>query len=325
MERVFIIGIGRSGSTLLSQCLGNHPDLLETPEVPLFSFFYTWRNNHQWNKIWMKEVKEYMRRIQAKHTGHPWIFRTDELLIISESISYYEAMNQLSLLFQKKNAHATAQPLKIQWVVDKNPVHTFFVSAYLKRFPKAKAIFLVRDPRDNLASRMQSENLRNGRKNDWQIDILRWKRYQLMGEKLLQKHPEQIQLLRYEDLVNYPEEELRSLFSFLGVSTDKDFLIKGAHANESHSNGRLFKKYEDLMKPINTVSVGKWKRVLTKIQADTLEKTCANEMRLFGYSPSLNLPQGRLTLKSTLIEWWYWKKEMLIYRLPPGIKINRIG
>ena len=323
MNRLFIIGIGRSGSTLLSKTLGSHPDCLDNPEIPLFSFFYKVLRNNRFNSERNHLVVRFINAMKRRHPGHPWQIQPEEIAQIPRELDYFSYMNQLSTLFTSDDtSEKNAQGPK--WIIDKNPVNTLHAHHFLKEYPQTKAIFLVRDPRANVASRIQSVNSVHGRNNHWILNAIRWKRYNRRFHHLMRNYSSQIYLLRYEQFVTHPQQTIDELCAFLGLSPMKIDEVATLNSNGyNKANARLNKKYVDLNQPISPRAVEQWREVLDLRQQETIEFICRNEMHKFGYECETNAT-AYIPLTLQIIAFWYDLKEKLLFHLPLSLKLKRL-
>lgn len=323
MNRLFIIGIGRSGSTLLSKTLGSHPDCLDNPEIPIFSFFFNALQNQRSNAKTNRLVIRFINAMKRRHQGHPWLIQTEEVAKISSGLDYFDYMNELATLFSTEFSSKNTQN-RPEWIIDKNPVNTLHVHHFLKKYPQTKAILLVRDPRANVASRINSQNLIHGRTNHWMLNALRWRSYTRYYYSLMKQFPDQIHLLRYEDFVLNPQQHMDGLCDLLKIHP-----IKLESPNPIPSvkvdlnTARLVKKYSDLNAPINPHAINRWKEVLDLQTIEAIEGICKSEMDFFSYSRESDV-QTSIPMKFRFLVRWYELKEKLIFSLPLSLKLNRL-
>ncbi len=233
---IFILGVGRSGTTILGMLMSMHRDVgfLNEPKA-----------------IW--------------HTIHP---REDV------GGSYYkgEACYRLDSEDVTPEIRKTAHKLYGGYlaevsstrVVDKYPELSFRVPFVLEIFPDAKFIFLIRDGRETSRSirRWSSVNGQSkiGVTHDWwgvdnqkwrllvdkiiapnpyfaevladircfdnQVDMaaVEWIATMQEGIELMRKYPESIHGLKYENLIDDPDSALKEVMSFCGLSNDKKVL-----------------------------------------------------------------------------------------------------
>jgi hypothetical protein len=261
--------------------------------------------------------------MKRRHTGHPWQIQTEEIAQIPSEFDYFSYMNQLSTLFKSDDtSEKNAQGPK--WIIDKNPVNTLHAHHFLKEYPQTKAIFLVRDPRANVASRIQSVNSVHGRNNHWILNAIRWKRYNRRFHHLMRNYSSQIYLLRYEQFVMHPQQTFDELCAFLGLSPmkfDEVATLKSNGYNET--NARLNKKYVDLNQPINSRAIEQWREVLTHRQQETIESICRYEMHNLGYVSETH-SSAYIPLTLQIIAYWYELKEKIVFFLPLSLKLKRL-
>jgi hypothetical protein len=101
--------------------------------------------------------------------------------------------------------------------------------------------------------------------------------------RFVSDHPDDCLMLKYEDLVHHPAEELRCVFDFLGEPADVPAILSQAlHGPEAIGLGD-WKTYE--RRAIHTESVGRW-RDLSPSTVHWLVNIIAAEMELAGY-PSI--------------------------------------
>jgi len=105
--------------------------------------------------------------------------------------------------------------------------------------------------------------------------------------RFVSDHPDDCLLLKYEDLVHNPAEELQRVLDFLGEPADVPAILSQAlHGTEVIGLGD-WKTYE--RRAIHTESVGRW-RHLSPSTVHRLVNILAAEMQLAGYLPIAAAP-----------------------------------
>jgi protein-tyrosine sulfotransferase len=100
--------------------------------------------------------------------------------------------------------------------------------------------------------------------------------------RFVSDHPDGCLMLTYEDLVHHPAEELQRVFDFLGEPADVPAILSQAlHGTEAVGLGD-WKTYE--RRAIHTESVGRW-QCLSPSTVHWLVNIVAAEMELAGYPP----------------------------------------
>ena len=322
MNRLFISGIGRSGSTLIAKMVATKAQVKYTPEIPIYGFFYYW-NNGRFNPLLESQVSDYLKWYSQLYAEHPWHLDREALVAQVKTQSFDDYMNALSLAFFESNQAEIVQ--NTDWIIDKNPSYTLFLNYILKKNTKDKCIFIVRDPRDNAASRIKTKNRQNTRNEHVAMHALRWKRFNAEYARLTRQFPDRVLLVKYESFIEHTDEELQKMSAFLNVSFQSSSIAMASYT-DSHIQGldaSIQKKYADLAKPINRNAIGQWKEILSEEQLSLIEGICGPLMQAFGYE--ISKPQAKpIVLKYRILEFCYWLKEKILFYTPVKIKLSRI-
>jgi hypothetical protein len=107
--------------------------------------------------------------------------------------------------------------------------------------------------------------------------------------------PEQIILLKYEELISDPEATLRRLCSFL----DEEFeprMLEYHRSAEARRSGSLSVSWRNSGRPVLTGNSGKYLHSLSDREIRQIETIAGSEMRALGYAPLFPpAPPGMLT------------------------------
>src|ERR1700756_2398303 len=335
----FIVGIGRSGTTILTKLLNNHSDIHCLPEANFLVFFLdkfkgktTFTND---------EINNLFEQIKLFSLSNPWvgwefdINHTQQLVInwVKENNDVnYE--NLCKIIYQNfKVIGIPKENAKI--LLDKNPSFTLFVDRISNTFRDAKFIFIIRDYRANILSRKQSIYLESA---NVAYNAYRWKLFNKKVVRFQKNNKDKIFTIRYEDLVKNPDEELKKICRFLNVN-DAYMLTLGNEqyknvsekiaAYEKHKH-RFEKKYADLSKSINQDRLDSWKTELSTKEIEICDAICGNFSNKFGYATATKLttfkkliiqvPQIMYCLKAYISVY----KEFIIFKISIPIKLNRL-
>lgn len=148
---------------------------------------------------------------------------------------------------------------------------------YLGAWPKAQFLDMLRDGRDVLASQLNTgafEATPAGIAQSWAKTHRRF-------EDMAAAHPRQFRLVRYEDLTQEPDLELRALCEFLHLPFDESMLrhneLDLSVFKVSHLSG------ERIARSIDTSKIGRWKRDLSEAQIAEFMAGAGDALRRFGY------------------------------------------
>jgi hypothetical protein len=274
---VFVVGVGRSGTSLLQSMLHAHPAICFAPET------------------------SFVRRLVA--TGRlDRVFRDDgahgvasflerDALVVRLGIKSAELRARVLALGDKFEAATLYRDLLSAYVVqrrpdavyigDKDPRSVEFLPFMRRRFPEAYVLHIVRDPRDVLASKKKAAwsrgrsalahlfahrvQLRMGR--EWGAC--------LFGERYVE--------LRYEDLIADPTEALTRVCAALGLPYETRMLEFTGASRELVAEDELDWKRETLG-PLLSSNRDKWAGALTPWEAALADAVCGEALRAYGYA-----------------------------------------
>ncbi len=304
---LFILGRGRSGTSLVSRVLNQHEAIAVPPEG---CFILNCYSRFKEGLLTPKDSRIFVKTMMTENRMKNWNLDTNELVETLE--------NGLPLSFQEACELVIEQWAKIQGsdgatiFADKNPHYSLWAAELGQIFPNSKFIHVVRNPFDNIAS---FQNVRFDI-NDAIGLALRWSEFNQtilsadLGDRCFELH--------YEKLVESPEDSIRSLCFFLGVEFSESLL-------RSHlSEDRLSPWHENLSKPINTGRVGYGLKQINPKQVKDCNSIVAPVARLLGYEV------GETSSRPSLFALFRGKVSLFvesnIYRLPLIIRsqiINR--
>lgn len=286
----FIIGAGRSGTTLLALIINHHPNCISTPELKHFLYFYKkYKNMRMVTQELLDDLGKYFAVVGANKKNV--LFHTDDNFYL-KNLSPGQKMSYAQLTkFIYIGFFASAKDMtEITCIVDKNPFYTFHTEKIMDVFPDARFICIVRDYRAFVLSNRQSQKPFILVKSVAYYAYA-WKEHAERIIKLQRHHPEKLLVVQYEKLVLNKEAEIGKVFDFIKVAySPAVFDFHKALAEKVASIGpqskvhdRAIKKITDLSKPINADRVHSWKKSLSAFQQKTAECICGKEGLFFGY------------------------------------------
>ncbi|MEX1047626.1 MAG: sulfotransferase [Actinomycetota bacterium] len=212
MERplVFIVGSGRSGTTMLRLMLDAHPLVA----VPHESFFVP---------KWIEEWPQLARGGRLDVDAALALARRDEHLE-QMPVDPAEARRRLEALENPTAAEALDTVFRVYmesegketWG-DKTPRNVTYVRKIARAFPRAKFVHLIRDGRDVWLSYKDADI----GPDDLRKASYHWRDRVTQGRRQgLPLGPSRYYEMWYERLVEDPERELREMCRFLGIDYD---------------------------------------------------------------------------------------------------------
>lgn len=256
MPMIFIVGMGRSGTTLLRTILDAGEECVFATESKIIIHLKQ-KYNHK--KNWSIELIDEFLTDLYKETKFrvSWGISKEELRekfvsLPMEKITFPLLCKMIYLSYPSffpKN--------KIKIIGDKNPTYSIFIPELLEIFPDAKFIHLIRDYRDCILSNKRLFK----RQSLFALSQL-WKIYNSWITVYSKKFPDRFYFLKYEDLAIEPEKKVREICQFTGLEFNLAMLDYHEKLNEKYdkeANILIPHVHPNLLKKVNTENIGKWK------------------------------------------------------------------
>lgn len=278
---IFVVGLPRSGSTLLSRLLNETSDIVCVNDLYFvqaveadgcFSGLLTPRQ--------VNTLAETLLHVIATRsdTNREFIgqFRLDSTQrekILAEIIGL-GATGTLtwSSLMQGIMGRVAASVGKTRWA-DKTPQNFLHVERLCQAFPTARFIYLLRDPRAVLLSyKYASGEGHDLRRYHPLAYALYWRMAVARYHELQATYGASMLLLRYEDLTGQQEATCRRLGDFLATTITAPPMETLGHNSSFATKGRS---------------------ALTDTETWICEKVCRTAMEQLGYAPSMAHPRLR--------------------------------
>ena len=255
---LFLIGAPRSGTTILTKLLNAHSEILLTNETAVFL---------QLNDIIRKSdagVKSGILFGKAYHRLWASHLRSHARQLIE---SFYEDIS------------ARENKTAIKFWGEKHPHLSVCLPFVSDLYPDATYVYAVRDPRDVACSIAEM----NGVPVRKAIDS--WRRFADTYEKFVESLPsENLEIVKYEQLVSDYASVLSGLLNALGLSMDE--------ASRQYLKRNKNKDSHDMQRTVDfsKKSVGRWSRDISREDHDYVRSKCGQFLRKYGYSGESDRP-----------------------------------
>lgn len=215
----FIVGLPRSGTSLLQNCLDQHSKICAIGETRFFLETYAYRNL-------TKPAKNLVKNF--KYSGDPTVksfyhFAKDDINL--DALPAYSGFSEVCNRYAKHKG-------KSVWI-EKTPLHLLTITPILKS-TNAKIILIERDLPSILRSISQRQNL------NITSDLVQCYARILNKEMIKYKNNPNLHVTKYEELVQNPRTELTKICNFLGVNFENSML--NPKFNNSSKNIENFRK-----------------------------------------------------------------------------------
>lgn len=220
---VFIVGMPRSGTTLIHRLLSNHPAVYGLGET---------------------EMVDQLVETLARHTGTDY----------PACLSGLKAAD-FRLLARQYRARWPRAASKARYVLDKNPLNFMHIGLIARLFPEARFIHCLRDPRD-VALSVYFQNFAHPR-NVYAYDLEDighfFSGYQSLMAHWQSEFASRLHTLCYERVVTDPENEIRDLLNALGLEWN-EACIAPETGDQEISTASVWQARQ----PLYSDSIGRW-------------------------------------------------------------------
>jgi hypothetical protein len=269
----FIVGVHRSGTTLLRYMLNSSPRIYVSPESDFIPRFFL-RNPPA--ELSNRRIADILHTIFTSYrfVGE-WEGDPPDAGAFAEALPRRTPQAFLDALY---SAYAQ-QHSAVRWA-DKTPIYTSYIDLIHRIFPEAQFVHIIRDGRDATLSMLEKWEQR-----ELHIDVYfsarnwvrRIRRARVSGARL---GTDLYYEIRYEHLVQDPEPELRRLCDFL----EEPFFPIMAQPHllaRSHIAPDGF--HAPIRQPPNPKRVGRWHREMTLADQRLFQRVAGELLKELGY------------------------------------------
>jgi hypothetical protein len=266
---IFILGVQRSGTTLLRLILNSHSYIAIPEEAEFLRPIIT--KKYIYNEIPEKDLKRICNYLRSSPHYALWNYDSSKFLNWLEkqsSISLKEFINNLFMSYAESEG-------KIRWG-DKTPSLFRKLKLLHILFPEAKFIHMLRDGRDVFDSWRKMDFS----KNNVAVVALEWQYKLYKIENFLKiLHDDNKYTIRYEDLLISPKETLMKICNFIEMEFESqmlNFYMQSKYYVGNHHSRLIFQ-------PINPGNLFKWKKNLTETELKVFNYLAGRYLRKYGY------------------------------------------
>lgn len=269
---IFIVGVGRSGTSLLQSILNAHTELAFLPETQFFRKYVAaaaYRKNE--GKIAAAAFGKILKTDEAFQRAG---IQVEDLMSNMDGTTFrtaeaYKVLLQLYLKGKNKKI-----------IGDKDPRNIDYLPQLHQHFPESKIIHIYRDPRDVILSKTKAAW--SAHRPLWQHTLIG--QYQLARGRRLGKqlYGDQFFEIQYEQLINEPEQLLRNLTAFLGLAYEPG-MMNFANSSRELVDEKEMSWKKETFKPILKGNSGKWKENFSQKQIQFVETVSKEAFQTLHY------------------------------------------
>jgi len=229
---IFIVGMPRSGTTLLEQILARHPHVQDSGEL----------------RDMLCQLRWVCDRVGGPHL--------DEALCVAAEQADMGLLGRRYLEKTAWRANGRA------FFTDKMPANFLLVDHIARALPQARILHMVRDPMEVCFSNLKELFVdAYPHTYDQREMAAHFIRYRGLMRHWHSRHPGRILDISYEDLVRAPEAAARRVLDFCGLAWDPDVLAMGPRTSSVATASAA-----QVREPIHARYVGQWRRYAHHLQ-----------------------------------------------------------
>ena len=263
---IFVVGMNGSGTTMLAECLGRHPEIYMFPQESYVLPHYI-NKSRSYGDLGQLMVRRKLAQDLTGHTAYWLVNGKSNVKVPDEFLSEPGIAGVIDGVYRYFSAKAAKHGV-LHWG-DKTPMYIQHVELLANTFNNAKFIHIYRDGRDiaqSLHRRWRFNPCRS---------IYRWRETMQTAKELRASFGEEkFYEVSYEQLTEKPESNLRDICLFLELPFNTSILKSAMpHMDKIAAN--------DMEKFVR--NSGKWKSYFSSEDIVRLEAIAGKMLRERGY------------------------------------------
>lgn len=288
----FIAGQAKSGTTLLAALLDNHPQLLVLPQET--AYFPTVLKKYgradrraQFDYLTQQSFSRVLFGGEPKWREHEYKnFPQEKFRENFERVAFDPANSQRDLLGLMAEAYANTMEIPLERIkrwIEKTPANRNHVDEILSRFPTAKLLVTLRDPRAILATQIALEETRQTKRFSVYYVIAHWRVAAKLARRV-RAGDVAGSFVQFEQLVREPTGVMQKVCDYLEINFDPEIVLNPTKIGEQWGGNSAARTP---FSEINAEPASRWEKELSEDEIGWVERHCRDLMPEFGYEPRL--------------------------------------
>ena len=289
----FIAGQAKSGTTLLAALLDNHSQLLvlpqETAYFPTVLTKYRGADRRtQFDYLTRQSFSRVLFGGEPKWREHEYKdFPQKKFREVFERIAFDPANSQRDLLALMAEAYATTMQIPLDGIrrwVEKTPANRNHVAEIVARFPNARLLVTLRDPRAILATQIALEKTRQTKRFSVYYVIAHWRVAARLARRVRAGDVGGL-FVQFEQLVSEPTAVMQKVCDYLEIDFDPEIVLNPTKIGEPWGGNSAA---QIAFSEISAEPASRWEKELSGDEIGWIEWHCHDLMPEFGYEPRLS-------------------------------------
>jgi hypothetical protein len=276
IDPVFIVGSGRSGTTLLRRMLMQGGQIHIPPESyvlgTVIKRYGIWR---------LAPWRSTVRHVLSEFESYPEFALFDVSLRPVESALIEtppSSRNLATIIDAIYRFHSREKGSGANRWGDKTPLNAYCLPDIRLVFPAARFVHMLRDGCDVVSSMIDM-----GRYATVEEAARRWNTSIDAVGRFAQVHADSVLEIRYEDLATHPEATMRAVCTWLGLDY-RDDMVTSASSAPDLGDVPTLGHHRQVLAPITTSSIGRGRRGLDDAERRQLQRLLGANLASTGYA-----------------------------------------
>jgi len=288
----FIAGQAKSGTTLVAALLDNHPELLVLPqETAYFPTVLKKYSDADRRRQFDYLTKESFSRVlfggEPKWREHEYgNFPQQKFRETFERVAFDPANAQRDLLALMAEAYAETIGVQLDQIerwIEKTPANRNHADEIFARFPQAKLLMTLRDPRAILATQIALEKTRKTKRFSVYYVIAHWRAAAKLARRIRAGDVPGL-FVQFEQLLSEPANVMKDVCDYLEIQFDPEVVLTPTKIGEPWGGNSAA---QVAFSKVSAEPASRWENELSEDETGWVEWHCRELMPEFGYEPRL--------------------------------------